>query len=471
MNRIKFILLAFMAIATLSCVEKPEKPEQKPTALTAPDVVTGEITENSISVSWNAVENSIGFEFKLTESADIIASDSVGVETLNATIGELKPETKYVFQIRAIGDNELYLDSEWKKTEITTTVHVPTYVEFADEVFKNFIFSMEPAVDADGNGIISFEEAATVKEINAGFEYEEDVTEDNAFTNLAGLEYFTSLEVLNLKWHRVSDATPVEGLTTLISLNLGENPISKIDISKLVNLTDLRLYGTSVSTLALDKTPLIKTLYLQRTALTELDLSPLTSLEEAAINEAKLKTLKAVGLKELARLDAVKNELTSVEISDCDVLMQLHLNSNKLESVSLSKLPKLMILNLYGNNLTSLDVAALPFLMTLFVFDNQLTSVDFSSNALLRNVMVSNNPIESLDFSNNEQLMQVIAEDMSKLKVLNLKNGAYFDEWENEYEIVNGNTALTKVIVDEGEEFDFVSELFKNNPSVKVVTE
>lgn len=143
----------------------------------------------------------------------------------------------------------------------------------------------------------SFEEAAAVTEIDAGYEYAEDATADNTFSNLSGLEYFTSLERLNLKYHRVSDATPIEGLASLTSLNLGENQITKLDLSKLANLTDLRLYGTGVSTLDLSKTPLLKSLYLQRTALTEIDLSPLTDLEEAYINEAKLTKLPCRGIE------------------------------------------------------------------------------------------------------------------------------------------------------------------------------
>ena len=59
---------------------------------------------------------------------------------------------------------------------------------------------------------------------------------------------------------------------------------------------------------------------------------------------------------------------------------------------------------------------------------------------------------------------------MSKMKTLNIKNG-YYDEWESEYLIVDGNTALEKVITDPGAEFERVKKLFANNPKVQVVTE
>ena len=120
-----------------------------------------------------------------------------------------------MFKVKALGDGGSYLDSGWKETVVTTPVHVPTHVEFADKVLEKLVLGLEPAVDADGNGVISFEEAAAVREINIGYQYAEDATEDNTVSDLAGIEYFTSLESLDLKYHRVADATPVEGLSSL----------------------------------------------------------------------------------------------------------------------------------------------------------------------------------------------------------------------------------------------------------------
>lgn len=58
---------------------------------------------------------------------------------------------------------------------------------------------------------------------------------------------------------------------------------------------------------------------------------------------------------------------------------------------------------------------------------------------------------------------------MPGLIEINLKND-FYDEWA-EYYIVEGNTALQKVVVDAGPEYDHVSNLFKNNSSVSIVTE
>ncbi len=158
----------------------------------------------------------------------------------------------------------------------------------------------------DSDGIISFDEAAAFTAIEMGYDYAEDATDANTVKSLDGLQYFTALETLNLKFHRVTDAAPIEGLTNLRALNLGENPITALRLDQLGQLTDLRLYGTGISELNLSKTPEMTVLYLQRTALTDLDLSVLPKLENAYINEARLTSLRAVGLDNLVRLDAVK---------------------------------------------------------------------------------------------------------------------------------------------------------------------
>ena len=464
MKRTKFIVFPVLALALFSCSEKIE-----PVALPEPEVVADEVTENSVTFSWKPVENSAGYEYRLSEASDAVAYAKVDAATLSVTIDELKCETEYVFKVKALGDGGSYLDSGWKETVVTTPVHVPTHVKFADKVLEKLVLGLEPAVDADGNGVISFEEAAAVKEINIGYQYAEDATEDNTVSDLAGIEYFTSLESLDLKYHRVADATPVEGLSSLQFLNLGENPISKLDISALVNLTDLRLYGTGVSELDLAKTPMMKSLYLQRTAFTELDLTPLAELEEAYINEAKLQTLKASGLTKLTRLDAVKNELTSVDVKDCSSLKQLHLNSNKLTTMDLAGLSSLIILNLYENELTTVNFSGAPKLMQLFIFDNQLSTVKFSGNRLLSQVYISNNPLKNLDLSFNYNIAVLEAINMPALEEINLQNES-FDDFA-EYYIVEGNTALQTVYVDAGDEYDYVSGLFKDVPSVSVVTE
>ncbi len=460
-----FALLLVIFVGT-GCDDKNQ--DNQPIKLEAPEITLGEITAASAEFSWKQVKNAVGYEYKVISGEQILAEENVSSNETSATVEGLTAETEYKISIRTVG-NDKYETSPWVEKSFITAKEQepePVYVEIKDEVLRKYL--IDNGADADSDGNISFEEAAAFKNIEMGIEYEEDATDENTVKNLSGLEFFTSLEVLNLKFHEVSDASPIEKLASLTSLNLGENPIASLDLTALGNLADLRLYGTDIEELNLAAAPGIKTLYLQRTALTSIDLSVLPELEQAFLNQAELTALNASGLQKLTRLDAVENNLTEVNISDCGELMELHLNNNSLESAALSGLPKLMRLNLYSNKLTTLDLSELPLLMWLFVFDNNLEVLNISGNVGLRELYASRNPIKEMDFSVHENIEVIEMESMPDLEFINLKNG-YYSEWA-EYYIANENPSLKKVLVDEGQEFEHVSNLFKDRPEVTVTT-
>jgi len=61
-------------------------------------------------------------------------------------------------------------------------------------------------------------------------------SQDSYIEDLTGMEYWTSLTVLNLGWNRITDITPLASLTSLTNLNIGANFIS--NISCLVGVLD-----------------------------------------------------------------------------------------------------------------------------------------------------------------------------------------------------------------------------------------
>lgn len=455
-----FLALAAVAAITISGCSKSE-------TLKTPEIEVSNLSTTSFSFTWTAIPGATGYtyEVKAANQSTVNSGNSEKPEKVEVT--GLSMASTYTISVQALGTGS-FTNSEYATVTVTT---LDNTVHFTDMVLSRRLLEMtEPKIDADGDGKITFEEAAVVKELNLGFSEKPESSKD-CITDITGLEYFTSLETLNLKYNTVSDAKPIEGISTLQVLILGENPISSINLDKLGELTDLRLYGTNISEIDLSKTPKLESLYLQRTKVSKVDLTSLQSLDQALINNcSNLSEIKASNLPSLTRLDAVKGNLTSFEISDCPSLTQLHLNSNKLTSIKLNNLAMLMLLNIYDNQLTSIDVSNLPFLMRLFVYDNQLTSIDLSANVMLREFRASNNPLTEVNLSTNASLVSLELENMSKMKTLNIKNG-YYDEWDSEYHIVDGNTALEKVITDPGAEFELVKKLFANNPKVQVVTE
>lgn len=454
-----FLALAASAAITISGCSKSE-------TLQTPEIKVNNLSTTSFSFTWTAIPDATGYTYEVKAANQSTVTDGNREKPENVEVTGLSTASTYTVSVKALGTGS-FTDSEYATITVTT---LDNTIHFADKVLERRLLEMkEPKIDADGDGKITFEEAAAVKELQLGFDLKPESTVD-CVTDITGLEYFTSLETLSLKFNSVSDIKPIEGISTLKVLILGENPISSINLDKLGELTDLRLYGTNISDIDLTKTPKLESLYLQRTNVSKVDLTPLQSLDQALLNKcSSLTEIKASNLPSITRIDAVECNLKSFEISDCPSLRELHLNSNKLTSIKMTNLAMLMRLNVYDNQLTSIDVSNLPFLMWLFVYDNQLTSIDLSANVPLREFRASNNPLTEVNLSTNENLVSLELESMSKMKTLNIKND-FYDEY-SEYLIVDGNTALEKVITDPGKEFEHVKKLFANNPKVQVVTE
>lgn len=454
-----FLALAAFAAITISGCSKSE-------TLQTPEIKVTNLSTTSFSFTWTAIPDATGYTYEVKAANQSTVTDGNKEKPENVEVTGLSTASTYTVSVKALGTGS-FTDSEYATITVTT---LDNTIHFADKVLERRLLAMtEPKIDADGDGKITFEEAAAVKELQLGFDLKPESTVD-CVTDITGLEYFTSLETLSLKFNSVSDIKPIEGISTLKVLILGENPISSINLDKLGELTDLRLYGTNISDIDLTKTPKLESLYLQRTNVSKVDLTPLQSLDQALLNKcSSLTEIKASNLPSITRIDAVECNLKSFEISDCPSLRELHLNSNKLTSLKMTNLAMLMRLNVYDNQLTSIDVSNLPLLMWLFVYDNQLTSIDLSANVQLREFRASNNPLTEVNLSTNENLVSLELESMSKMKTLNIKND-FYDEY-SEYLIVDGNTALEKVITDPGKEFEHVKKLFANNPKVQVVTE
>lgn len=454
-----FLALAAFAAITISGCSKSE-------TLQTPEIKVTNLSTTSFSFTWTAIPDATGYTYEVKAANQSKVTDGNREKPENVEVTGLSTASTYTVSVKALGTGS-FTDSEYATITVTT---LDNTIHFADKVLERRLLAMtEPKIDADGDGKITFEEAAAVKELQLGFDLKPESTVD-CVTDITGLEYFTSLETLSLKFNSVSNIKPIEGISTLKVLILGENPISSINLDKLGELTDLRLYGTNISDIDLTKTPKLESLYLQRTNVSKVDLTPLQSLDQALLNKcSSLTEIKASNLPSITRIDAVECNLKSFEISDCPSLRELHLNSNKLTSIKMTNLAMLMRLNVYDNQLTSIDVSNLPLLMWLFVYDNQLTSIDLSANVPLREFRASNNPLTEVNLSTNENLVSLELESMSKMKTLNIKND-FYDEY-SEYLIVDGNTALEKVITDPGKEFEHVKKLFANNPKVQVVTE
>ena len=201
----------------------------------------------------------------------------------------------------------------------------------------------------------------------------------------AQLQRLTFLEAAMMG---ISDATGIEYMTGLISLNIFSNELTTLDVSALTKLEHLNCSGNR---------------------LTELDVS---------------------GLSELSGLDCFHNQLTGLDVSGLTKLEGLFCDGNQLTWLDVSGLQSLRILYCSGNQLTALDVSGLAALSDLNCDNNPITSLDVSSNTALVEINASNTDITTLNVTG-----------LANLKVLYLLKTLI----PSEADIIGLNKSLTTV--------------------------
>ena len=236
---------------------------------------------------------------------------------------------------------------------------------FPDANFRTVVKKFDTNQDSS----LSDTEIAAVKKINCS---------NKGITNLKGIEYFTSLNILWCTDNQLT-ALDVSENTALTKLNCCFNKLISLDVSKNTALTILECNANRLTSLDVSK----------NTALTELNCS---------INElTSLDVRKNTALTELYCND---NQLTSLDVSKNTALISLSCVCNQLTSLDVSKNTALQILNCNYNQLTVLDVSKNTALTDLECRDNQLTVLDVSKNTALTDLECRNNQLTSLDVSN-----------------------------------------------------------------------
>ena len=194
---------------------------------------------------------------------------------------------------------------------------------FPDANFRTVVRKFDTNQDSS----LSDTEIAAVKKIKCS---------NKGITNLKGIEYFTSLNIL---------------LCT-------DNQLTALDVSENTALTELDCCFNKLTALDVSKNTALTGLYCNTNRLTSLDVSKNTAL---------------------LYLTCVVNQLTSLDVSKNTALTELNCSINELTSLDVSKNTALTKLYCYNNQLTTLDVSKNTALTYLDCRNNQLTSLDISN--------------------------------------------------------------------------------------------
>lgn len=182
-------------------------------------------------------------------------------------------------------------------------------INFPDANFRAYL---SENVDTDGDGALSVEERDNHPIISVA---------NRGITSLKGIEYFPNLK----------------------NLSCSKNPLDKLDVSTLTELTSLTCMADGLSELNLYEN------------------------------------------NKLQRLNCANNQLTSLVVLS-DSLTKVDCYVNKLETLDLTSVPNLKSLRCDQNSLKSLDLSNNQSLTSINCTYNNLTSLDLSKNTSLSNV-------------------------------------------------------------------------------------
>ena len=221
----------------------------------------------------------------------------------------------------------------------------------------------------------------------------------NRLTNLAGIEAFPSIQILNLTGNDLDSINITEN-GSLKYLYLNFNSFYKIDTSGNPWLEDISIDNNKV--------------------VTEFDFSNNSSMKILALPNMGFGALSGEyigpgGYFDISNMGILRflsvgnNNLTSIDFSGNPALEIIRAPSNNLTSVDLSNNNNLIEIELGGSSFPEIDTSNMNNLEILSVGDNpNLTSLDVSSNtALIKLEAPSCNLQGTLDVSMLENLMEL----------------------------------------------------------------
>ena len=258
-------------------------------------------------------------------------------------------------------------------------------------------------------------------------------------------EHKSDLKNLNLSWQHLKGKFVIENFPDLVTLNLGNNQLSEVEIKNCPKLEEIIVSHNKLKDLKIENCPEITDLYTSYNELTELDVSNLKKLETLSYDKNRLFTeercrLSRLGLpkerkkgkrfssgsfrkffKEFIKNKENKQKATEIDISNSGSML-----GSKKKKLEIKTYPKLTHLNVDNCNLKNLKIKNCLNLKTLSFRFNQIEEIDLKDLPNLEGLYCSGNKIESLDLTNNLKLKHLVCDNnpiiSRKLKLTHLKD-------------------------------------------------
>ena len=308
------------------------------------------------------------FQEKIREN---IGLQNIGLLVLDSENGSMKRDT-WTSSFRDIVFALDFPERFTPPTIITPPVAIPGAVVHIPD--PNLRAAIAEALGKSPNALITTEEMEGLRRLRARYRDIHD---------LAGLQFATNLNELDLKNNQVSDLSPIAGLIGLRELWLQDNPVSDISpLRGLTNLTHLEVDGTPVS----DISPIAGLINLDSLDFegdNVSDLSPIAGLINLKHISAgwghsvsDLSFLAGLTKLEVIGLNAGKiSDLTP--LAGLTNLKELHFQDNDISDISpLAGLTGLTRMNLGDNNISDISpLAGLTNLKWLVIHRNEISDI------------------------------------------------------------------------------------------------
>lgn len=110
----KLLFSAFFMLGAFLAGCSDDETPVKPVALDTPVPVENSVTQVSVTVAWDAVENAVSYVYTLDDGAE------TSVTKTSVLFEGLEPGRSYIVKVKAVAGEKCYLDSEFARITVTT---------------------------------------------------------------------------------------------------------------------------------------------------------------------------------------------------------------------------------------------------------------------------------------------------------------------------------------------------------------
>jgi len=235
-------------------------------------------------------------------------------------------------------DDKNYSENNWSQIDMQTEFSTvcTEYITIPDANFEAHLESINV-----GNGIVG--------------------------DNLANKDLIEVLTSLNIASKDISDLIGIEFFTSLTFLNITDNNLSQVDISKNILLETFLTDFNQFTTINLTSNVSLKTFEARNNQLSSLDLSTLVDLQTLELEDNQLTALDVNSNTKLAIVDLKDNQIENLDFSNNPELMAFEATNNLLSSLNLKNTanPIISTFDTKNNpNLTCIEVLDVNYFAT-----------------------------------------------------------------------------------------------------------